>query len=175
MCAAFAAHGATSLYRDLPVRSFRSTLTVFALTSLVGAAACGSSEQAPADTAAAAAADSSAMAVSPEVRIVSPMDGDSVTLPFTLRLEAQGVEVVAASGTREEGKGHHHLIINGDVPSDTLPLPPAPVVIHMGDGSSERVIDSLPKGPHRIIAVFADGAHVPWTTVKRDTLQIVVK
>jgi hypothetical protein len=85
------------------------------------------------------------------------------------------VEVVAASGTREEGKGHHHLIINGDVPSDTLPLPPAPVVIHMGDGSSERVIDSLPKGPHRIIAVFADGAHVPWSTVKRDTLQIVVK
>jgi hypothetical protein len=157
------------------VRSYRSTFTVFALTSLVGAAACSSSEQAPADTAAAAGADSSAMAVSPEVRIVSPVDGDSVTLPFTLRLEAHGVEVVAASGTREEGKGHHHLIINGDVPSDTLPLPPAPVVIHMGDGSSERVIDSLPKGPHRIIAVFADGAHVPWSTVKRDTLQIVVK
>lgn len=149
---------------------------MFALTSLVGAVACSSSEQTPAaDSAAAGAADSSALALAPEVRIVSPLEGDSVTLPFTLRLEAQGVEVVAATGTREEGKGHHHLIINGDVPSDTLPLPPAPVVIHMGDGSSERVIDSLPKGPHRIIAVFADGAHVPWTTVKRDTLQIVVK
>ncbi|MBL0938924.1 MAG: DUF4399 domain-containing protein [Gemmatimonadaceae bacterium] len=151
--------------------------SVLAATLIVSAVACTASEQTPAADSAADSASAAAVAApaGPAVSIVSPMEGDSVTLPFTVRLEATGVEVVKASGTREEGKGHHHLIINGDVPSDTLPLPPAPIVIHMGDASTERVIDSLPKGPHRIIAVFADGAHVPWTTVKRDTLNIIVK
>lgn len=159
------------------MRFTRQTLVPALATACVFAvAACTSSEQTPAgDSAAANAEATAADASGPAVHIVSPMDGDSVTLPFTVRLEATGVEVVKASGVREEGKGHHHLIVNGDVPSDTLPLPPAPVVIHMGDGSTERVLDSLPKGPVRIIAVFADGAHVPWTTVKRDTLHVIVK
>lgn len=155
------------------MRHTRSISTsVLAATLLVSAVACTASDQTPAADSAASAADA---AGGPAVSILSPAEGDSVSLPFTVRLDVSGVEVVAANGTREEGKGHHHLIINDEVPSDTLPLPPAPIVIHMGDGSSERVIDSLPAGPHRIIAVFADGAHVPWTNVKRDTINIVVK
>lgn len=147
------------------------------LASLVaagaGAAACGSGEPAPSDSATAAAP---AAAESPAVQILSPADGDSVSLPFTITLGATGVEVVAATGQREAGKGHHHLVIDADAPeNDTLPLGQPPAVIHLGTGATERVLDSLPPGPHRIIAVFAWGDHVPMAGVKRDTVTVVVR
>lgn len=141
----------------------------------LAAAACTTTEQAPPADSAAAATTAASTAAEPAVRIVSPADGDSVSQPFTLTLEATGVEVIAATGTREEGKGHHHLLIDGDSPSDSLPLPAAPVVIHMGDGSTERVLDSLSPGSHRIIAIFAGGDHVPLTNVKRDTITVIVR
>lgn len=135
-------------------------------------AACSPAEKAP-------EADSVPMAQTmtdePSVSITSPADGDTVSLPFTVQLEAHGVEVIAATGTAEPGKGHHHLVIDGDAPSDSMPLPPMPVVIHMGNGATEKVLDSLSEGPHRIIAIFASGDHVPMTSVKRDTITVVVK
>ena len=116
-----------------------------------------------------------AAAEAPAVSISSPADGDSVTQPFTVQLAATGVEVIAATGIAEPGKGHHHLVIDGDVPADSAPLPQPPIVIHMGTGATERVIDSLAPGPHRIIAVFAAGDHVAMAGVKRDTITVIVR
>lgn len=159
----------------LSIPSARTTRLALAATALASSlAACSGGEKAPAaDTAA-----TTAMAPAPAaaVEILSPAEGDTVTLPFTVKLGATGVEVVAANGTREAGKGHHHLVIDGDAPaSDSLPLAAAPVVIHMGNGATEKVLDSLTAGPHRIIAIFASGDHVPWSNVARDTVNIVVK
>lgn len=109
------------------------------------------------------------------VEILAPADGDSVTLPLTVRLDARGVEVVAATGVAESGKGHHHLVLDGDAPPDNAPLPQPPAAIHLGNGATERVVDSLPPGPHRIIAIFAGGDHVPMTSVRRDTVTFVVR
>jgi hypothetical protein len=135
-------------------------------------AACSKpADQAATDTSAAAPAAASEASVS----ITSPAEGDSVSLPFTVTLQATGVEVVPANGTNEPGKGHHHLIIDGDFNGDTLPLAPAPIVIHMGNGATERVMDSLTKGPHRIISIFADGMHVPIKSVRADTLNVIVR
>lgn len=111
----------------------------------------------------------------PAVEIMGPADGDSVTLPVTIRLEATGVLVVPATGVREEGKGHHHLVIDGDAPSDTLPIPQPPIAYHLGNGATEKVLDSLSVGPHRVIAILAWGDHVPMTGVRRDTINFVVK
>ncbi len=154
----------------------RSIRRLGVLASLVaaggGAAACAPGEPAPSDSSSAAPAVSE----SPAVQILSPADGDSVSLPFTLTLGATGVEVVAATGQRETGKGHHHLVIDADAPeNDTLPLGQPPAVIHLGTGATERALDSLPPGPHRIIAVFAWGDHVPMAGVKRDTVTVVVR
>jgi hypothetical protein len=142
-------------------------VVVLALLSL---AACAPGEKKGADSAAL-----SAGAPAASVDITSPADGDSVTLPITLTLSATGVEVVPASGQREEGKGHHHLVIDGDVPADGTALPQPPLVIHLGNGASDKVIDSLPPGPHRVIAVFASGDHVAMPNVKRDTVTFIVK
>jgi hypothetical protein len=109
------------------------------------------------------------------VEILSPADGDSVSLPLTIRLGAAGVEVVPATGQVEPGKGHHHLILDGDVPSDTVALPSPPVAIHLGTGAVEYTIDSLAPGPHRVIAVFAAGNHVAMRDVRRDTVHFIVR
>ncbi len=130
------------------------------VAALVLAAGCARSE----DRAAASRAE-----------ILAPADGDSVTLPFTVRLAAHGIEIVAATGVREEGRGHHHLLVDVDPPAPGAPLPAATGFIHLGTGAVERVLDSLPPGPHRIIAVLAYGDHVPMAAVATDTVRIVVR
>jgi hypothetical protein len=135
--------------------------------------ACAPKEAAPVTDTAQAAPTTT---VSPAaVEITTPATGDTVAVPFTVTLVASGVEVIPADGSVVEGKGHHHLLIDSDVASDTLPVPGAPAAIHMGNGASEFEIKELAPGPHRIITVFAYGNHVPMTTVKRDTIDIVVK
>jgi hypothetical protein len=147
---------------------------VLAFASAAFVAACSSGDKA-------ATGDSAAMtpapaaAEMPAVSITSPADGDTVTQPFTVQLAATGVEVIAATGVAEPGKGHHHLLIDGDAPADTAPLPKPPIVIHLGTGATEKVMDSLSVGPHRIIAIFASGDHVPMANVKRDTITVIVK
>lgn len=138
-------------------------------------AACSKPAEQPAADTATPASAAPAAAGEPSVSIASPAEGDSVSLPFTVKLEVSGVEVVPANGTAEPGKGHHHLIVDGDLSGDTLPLAPAPKVIHMGNGATEKAMDSLTKGPHRIIAVFANGMHVPIKSVKTDTVNVIVR
>jgi hypothetical protein len=144
--------------------------TIVAIACVASAAlalACSKGEQQAADSSAASPPQSA-------VEILSPAAGVGVSLPLTIRLGATGVLVIPATGVREEGKGHHHLVIDGDAPADSLPLPQPPVAIHMGNGATERVIDSLPPGPHRVIAIFAYGDHVPMTNVRRDTVTFIV-
>lgn len=142
-----------------------------ALAPWLAVAACAGRTETPAADSAA----TTATTVDAAAEILGPADGDSVTLPVTIRLGATGVVVVPATGTREDGKGHHHLVVDGDAPSDTLPIPQPPVAYHLGNGATEKVLDSLPPGPHRVIAILAWGDHVPMTGVRRDTITFIVK
>ncbi len=116
-----------------------------------------------------------APAAVPAVEILAPAAGDTITLPFTLRLSATGVTIAPASGVREEGIGHHHLLINLDPTPDGEPIPAEPGYVHLGSGVSEYVLDSLPAGEHRIIAILAWGDHVPMAGSVRDTVRFVVR
>lgn len=140
-----------------------SASRMFLLMAAAGLLACGRAETPPAGDEAA------------RVEILAPSEGDTVDLPFTIRLGATGVEVVAATGQVEAGKGHHHLVIGGDVPADDTPLPGVLPVVHLGTGASEYTVDSLPSGRHRIIAVFASGDHVAMPSVARDTVTVIVR
>lgn len=111
----------------------------------------------------------------PAVEILAPAAGDTITLPFTLRLSATGVTIAPASGVREEGIGHHHILINLDPTPEGEPIPAAPGYVHLGSGVSEYVLDALPPGEHRIIAILAWGDHVPMTGSVRDTVRFVVR
>ncbi len=108
------------------------------------------------------------------VAIVEPMDGATLeTGPTLFKMETQGVEIVSA-GTMDPGTGHHHLIVNGDV-DWSAPIPnDAGVHYHMGTGQTEFAVE-LPPGEHRIIAVVADGVHVPLDPPVADTIDVVVR
>jgi hypothetical protein len=123
---------------------------------------------------AAACAPAPKSAATARVRIVEPAEGATVTAPFTLRLEAEGITVAAADGQRTPGKGHHHLFFDVDpTPADST-IPKTPQIVHLGSGAAEYTVDSLAPGTHRIIAIMADGAHIPIPTVAPDTVTVTV-
>jgi hypothetical protein len=108
------------------------------------------------------------------VRIVEPAEGATVPLPFTIRLEATGVRVVPADGQRTPGQGHHHLFFDVAPPSGESVIPKTSEIVHLGSGATEFKVETLAPGPHRIIAVMADGAHIPLTGVASDTVDVTV-
>ena len=105
---------------------------------------------------------------------MAPEEGATVTLPFTIRLEARGVNIVPADGQATPGQAHHHLFFDvSPTPADSL-IPKTAEIIHLGSGTSEFTVETLAPGPHRIIAVLADGAHIPLAGAATDTLNVVV-
>jgi hypothetical protein len=111
----------------------------------------------------------------PRVAFLAPVDGDTVESPVTVRLVAWGVEIVPASGLREEGKAHHHVLINADLQSWEDPIPVSEQHIHMGTGATDWVLEHLTPGSYRLIAVMAWGDHVPMAGAVTDTIHIVVR
>lgn len=110
------------------------------------------------------------------VRIVEPAEGGVVEGPsVTVRLEASGVRIVQAGDTTT-GTGHHHLFLDDDVSPADQPIPSVPGrIIHMGDGSEAYVFEDVPEGDHRLIAVVADGVHVPLQPWVVDTVTFTVR
>ncbi len=133
-------------------------------------AACGGDAQSDAMPEEGMAEESTAGTVT----IVTPANGAlingsevSVTLSST-------VEIVPA-GTMTPGTGHHHLYLDADLTPANQPVPTVPgSIIHMGDASSAFVFEDVPPGEHRIIAVVADGVHVPLQPWVVDTVVFTV-
>lgn len=109
------------------------------------------------------------------VIIVQPADGAEVDAgPLLVVMEAEGVEIVAA-GNMDAGTGHHHLVVDADI-DWALPIPNDPGVHHhMGQAQTEFTLEDLPPGDHRIIAVVADGVHVPLDPPVSDTVRVIVR
>jgi len=147
---------------------------------LVGAlAACAESPQddqnvstEPAPTAVASEAAAELMGT---VSILEPTDGSVLmTDEVVVRLSADGYEVVPA-GEIVEGTGHHHLYLDADLTDGTVPVPSIPgTVVHMGDGASEYTFSNVGPGEHRLIAVFANGVHMPMQPWVVDTVMFTV-
>lgn len=140
-------------------------------------AACGGDARPDGANAADEAAPAPAPAESTaSVSILEPSDGAEVTGPaVTVRLEATGVTIVPA-GDMTPGTGHHHLYLDDDVAPSGAPVPTVPGhVVHLGTGVSEYVFEDVAPGTHRLIAVVADGAHVPLQPWVTDTVRFTVR
>lgn len=140
-------------------------LTLAALCAL-GVAACGGSED----------SGESMSAPNATVTITEPAESSIVTGPsVTVQLSATGVSIVPA-GDMTPGTGHHHLYLDADVESTTAPVPTVPgSIIHMGNAASEYTFENVAPGPHRLIAVVADGAHMPLQPLVVDTVNFTVQ
>jgi hypothetical protein len=86
-----------------------------------------------------------------------------------------GVEFEPAKKGVNEGKGHNHILVDVDLPSDlSKPIAKDANHIHMGDGSSCKTIELSP-GKHTIRTLFAKGNHVPYNPPISDTIEVTVK
>ncbi len=94
--------------------------------------------------------------------IVSPKDGETVKSPVTVVFGLKGMGV-APAGIKMENTGHHHLLIDTDVPADlNAPLPVTEgKVMHFGKGQTEASITLTP-GKHTLQLVLGDHLHIPF-------------
>ena len=94
------------------------------------------------------------------VYIVEPANGATVTSPFTVRFGAENLRVVAAGTVADDG-GHHHLLIDVDLPDNlSLPIPSDDRYRHFGTGQTETTL-SLTPGTHQLQLLLGDHVHVP--------------
>jgi len=111
------------------------------------------------------------------VTITFPQDGAVVNGPSVTVQLSTNVPLVPA-GEMTEGTGHHHLYLDADLTAPGVPVPTVPnSIVHMGDASSAFTFefDQMSYGPHRLIAVVADGAHVPLQPWVVDTVNFEVR
>lgn len=95
-----------------------------------------------------------------EVYFVHPVDGDTVDQTFKVVFGLRNMGV-APAGIEKAGTGHHHLLIDTDVPSDlSQPLPATDHVRHFGGGQTETEV-TLPPGQHTLQLLLGNHAHVP--------------
>lgn len=97
-----------------------------------------------------------------EAYIVSPADGAEVTSPVTVVFGLKGLGV-APAGVEKPNTGHHHLLIDADLPgADELgdPLPADDSHKHFGGGQTETTIELSP-GKHTLQLIMGDAGHVP--------------
>lgn len=78
---------------------------------------------------------------------------------FWLRMGLKGMGI-APAGVEVAGTGHHHVIVDSELPAFSEPIPNDPNHLHFGKGQSEARIE-LPKGTHTLQLLFGDTGHVP--------------
>jgi hypothetical protein len=94
-----------------------------------------------------------------EVYIISPSDGAEVRNPVTVRFGLRGMGV-APAGVEFPNTGHHHLVIDTDLPPANQPLPNDEHHRHFGGGQTEVTLELAP-GSHSLQLVLADHRHIP--------------
>jgi hypothetical protein len=120
-----------------------------------------SATTAPAEMAAAgpAALARTASADGAKVFFITPADGATVANPISIEFGIAGMDIVKA-GNDQPNSGHHHLLIDADLPDLGLPIPADEHHIHFGDGSTSTQI-SLPPGEHKLQMLLGDHLHIP--------------
>lgn len=108
------------------------------------------------------------------VTIVTPMDGAQIT-GSTVSVQLSTDVELREAGDMTGGTGHHHLYLDADLTAPDQPVPTVPgEIIHMGDASTAYTFEDVEPGEHRIIAVVADGVHVPLQPWVVDTVTFTV-
>ncbi len=139
-------------------------VTGITLISLLGA--CSKDEAPPAVVAETeqqpAAAVMVARTPSPagaKVFIITPADGAVMSSPVLVEFGVEGMAIVPA-GTVHPAAGHHHLLVDTDIPALDQPIPKDANHIHFGDGSASVELNLQP-GVHTLQLLLADYAHIP--------------
>ncbi|HMV42827.1 MAG TPA: DUF4399 domain-containing protein [Leptospiraceae bacterium] len=96
-----------------------------------------------------------------KVFFLTPQNGEEVKSPVVFKMGVEGMEV-APAGEVQLGKGHHHIIINGESYDSGKTIPfVEKKVFHFGKGQTEASIELEP-GEYDVTLQFANGAHISY-------------
>lgn len=114
--------------------------------------------------------------LSPEAYLVNVHDGDKIETPFLLRFGLSGGWGLAPISKPIGGKsGHHHLLINQNLPTALNEgLPFSDKYIHFGKGQMEMVFNALP-GTYTLRLLMADPKHLPHFIYSKQVSVVVTK
>jgi Domain of unknown function (DUF4399) len=138
------------------------TPIILACLAAIAGTVTAAAQTAPAP--ASAALPRTASPVGAKVYLISPKDGASMQSPVTVVFGLAGMGI-APAGMPFENAGHHHLLIDTDLPADTgMPLPATDNIRHFGKGQTETTLDLKP-GKHTLQLVLGDYLHIPFNPV----------
>jgi hypothetical protein len=93
------------------------------------------------------------------VYIISPADGATVKSPLTVVFGLSGMGV-APAGVEKKHTGHHHLIVDAELPDMDEPIPADDHYRHFGGGQTEITLE-LDPGEHTLQLLLGDWSHIP--------------
>jgi Domain of unknown function (DUF4399) len=95
------------------------------------------------------------------VYFVDLKDGQTVPTKFTVHFGLKGMGI-APAGSDKENSGHHHLLIDAELPPFDQPIPSDFNHLHFGAGQTETEVTLTP-GDHTLQLLLGDRNHVPNT------------
>lgn len=108
------------------------------------------------------------------VFFITPADGATVSNPVDIEFGVEGMDIVPA-GTEQQFSGHHHLLIDVELPALDQPIPADANHIHFGDGSTSTQLELEP-GTHTLMLLLGDHLHIPHDPpVSSPTITITVE
>jgi hypothetical protein len=96
-----------------------------------------------------------------KVEFVDLKEGAVIGPKTTVHFGLHGMGI-APAGTKKANSGHHHLLIDTDLPPLDRPIPNDENHLHLGGGQTEVEL-SLPPGPHTLQLLLGDADHIPHT------------
>lgn len=94
-----------------------------------------------------------------ELYFISPQDGATLASPVRVRFGLKGMGI-APAGIAIADTGHHHLLIDAELPPLDRPIPADAQHVHFGKGQTEAEITLAP-GIHRLQLLLGDHLHMP--------------
>jgi hypothetical protein len=93
------------------------------------------------------------------VYFVDLKDGATIGAQTTIHFGLRGMGV-APAGSDKANSGHHHLLIDTELPPLDEPIPSDPNHMHFGAGQTEVDL-ALAPGPHTLQLLLGDKNHIP--------------
>ena len=121
-------------------------------------------------------AESGIMTIIKPVQAQRPEDAP-LTNPVEFCMSIKGYTVEPAKNGDNEGKGHHHILIDVPLPRPedmTKRMAKDQNNLHLGNGADCKKVNLTP-GAHTVRAIFSYGSHIPYNPPISTSVIIFVK
>jgi hypothetical protein len=112
------------------------------------------------------------------LEIIKPREGQSISNPVEFCFELRGgYTLEPAKNGDNEGKGHHHVIVDVPLPPESelnQPMGKDANRLHLGNGEKCKKL-RLDPGVHTVRGMLSYGSHIPYVPVITDVTHFFVE